>query len=93
MVKIERLWLSTITLYYSKKCKILYLTIVKTTASIRKIKKTAYKTLKLFFYSPNSSQVICSQTLIFKPVPSFYCVISAGPTVKFSKNFGNFHFF
>ena len=65
MGKIERLWLSTIKLYYSKKCKILYLTIVQKTASIR---KTAYKTLKPFFYSPNSSQVICSQTLIFKLV-------------------------
>ena len=46
MGKIERLWLSTIKLYYSKKCKILYLTIVQKTASIR---KTAYKTLKPFF--------------------------------------------
>ena len=69
MGKIERLWLSTIKLYYSKKCKILYLTIVKTTAiATERSEKTAYKTLKPFFYSPNSSQVICSQTLIFKLV-------------------------
>ena len=50
MGKIERLWLSTIKLYYSKKCKILHLTIVKTTAiASERSEKTAYKTLKPFF--------------------------------------------
>ena len=53
MGKIERLWLSTIStikLYYSKKCKILYLTIVKTTAIIRKIRKKLHiRLLNRFF--------------------------------------------
>ena len=50
MGKIERLWLSTIKLYYSKKCKILYLTMVKTTANIRKIRKKLHiRLLNRFF--------------------------------------------